>query len=47
MIDEHRRIHRAIAGGAVAAAREAMRWHLLAAARRLGLLDEAEAARLR
>ncbi|MFE0757428.1 FadR/GntR family transcriptional regulator [Inquilinus sp. NPDC058860] len=47
VIDEHRRIHRAIAGESAAAAREAMRRHLLAAARRLGLLDEAEAARLR
>ncbi|MQT11570.1 FadR/GntR family transcriptional regulator [Segnochrobactrum spirostomi] len=47
VIEEHRRLHAAIAEGAAEAARAAMRRHLLAAAGRLGLIDETEAARLR
>jgi len=46
VIDEHRRIHDAIAAGSAPTARDAMRRHLLSAAMRLGLLDAGEAGRL-
>lgn len=47
VIEEHRRLHAAIAAGAAEDARAAMRRHLLSAAGRLGLIDAAEADRLR
>jgi len=46
VIEEHRRIHRAIGEGSAARAREAMRSHLLHAAMRLSVIGEAEAAQL-